>query len=148
MRGKETKPVEFGAKVNNIQVDGISFIEHLSFDAFNEGIRLKECINLQQRLMRRKVTAVAADSIYASNANRKFCTEKGIATSFVRKGRAAKDEELRRILRSELSRERATRLEGSFGTHKQHYHWQRSGQGTGRPKSFGFSSAYILRMQS
>lgn len=71
--------------------------------------------------MRRKVTAVAADSIYASNANRKFCTEKGIATSFVRKGRAAKDEELRRILRSELSRERATRLEGSFGTHKQHY---------------------------
>ena len=31
------------------------------------------------------------------------------------------DEELRRILRSELSRERATRLEGSFGTHKQHY---------------------------
>lgn len=121
VRGKETKPVEFGAKVNNIQVDGISFIEHLSFDAFNEGIRLKECINLQQRLMRRKVTAVAADSIYASNANRKFCTEKGIATSFVRKGRAAKDEELRRILRSELSRERATRLEGSFGTHKQHY---------------------------
>ena len=121
VRGKETKPVEVRAKVNNIQVDGISFIEHLSFDAFNEGIRLKECINLQQRLMRRKVTAVAADSIYASNANRKFCTEKGIATSFVRKGRAAKDEELRRILRSELSRERATRLEGSFGTHKQHY---------------------------
>ena len=36
-------------------------------------------------------------------------------------GRAAKDEPLRRVLRSELSRERATRLEGSFGTQKQHY---------------------------
>ena len=35
--------------------------------------------------------------------------------------RAAKDEPLRKILRSELSRERATRLEGSFGTQKQHY---------------------------
>lgn len=47
VRGKETKSVEFGAKVNNIQVDGISFIEHLSFKAFNEGIRLKDCIRLQ-----------------------------------------------------------------------------------------------------
>ena len=28
VRGKETKSVEFGAKVNNIQIDGISFIEH------------------------------------------------------------------------------------------------------------------------
>jgi len=40
---------------------------------------------------------------------------------FQRKGRAAKDEPFRKILRSELSRERATRLEGSFGTQKQHY---------------------------
>ncbi|MDC7139322.1 DDE transposase, partial [Bacteroides finegoldii] len=55
------------------------------------------------------------------NANRKFCTKYHISTSFKRKGRAAKDEPLRRILRSELSRERATRLEGSFGTQKQHY---------------------------
>ena len=34
------KIVEFGAKVNNILVDGISFIEKLSlnaFNAFNEG---------------------------------------------------------------------------------------------------------------
>ena len=49
-RGKETKSVEFGAKVNNIQIDGISFIEHISFKAFNEGVRLKDCIHLQQQL--------------------------------------------------------------------------------------------------
>lgn len=120
-RGKESKSVEFGAKVNNIQVDGISFIEHLSFGTFNEGIRLKEYIRLQQKQTRRKVTAVAADSIYANNANRKYCMEKQIATSFVRKGRAAKDEKWRQLLRSELSRERAMRMEGSFDTHKQHY---------------------------
>ena len=79
IRGKGIKSVEFGAKVNNIQIDDISFIEHLSFKAFNEGIRLK-------------VRCLAADSIYANNANRKFCTRYGISTSFVRKGRAAKDE--------------------------------------------------------
>ena len=121
VRGKENKSVEFGAKVNNIQIDGISFIEHLSFKAFNEGIRLKDCIRMQQKLMNVRVRCVAADAIYANNANRKFCTKYGISTSFVRKGRAAKDEQLRRVLRSELSRERATRLEGSFGTQKQHY---------------------------
>ena len=121
VRGKETKSVEFGAKVNNIQIDGISFIEHLSFKAFNEGIRLKDCIRMQQKLMNVRVRCVAADSIYANNANRKFCTKYGISTSFVRKGRAARDESLRKVLRSELSKERATRLEGSFGTQKQHY---------------------------
>ncbi|WP_320996802.1 transposase [Bacteroides nordii] len=121
VRGKETKSVEFGAKVNNIQIDGISFIEHISFKAFNEGVRLKDCIHLQQQLTKVRVKALAADSIYANNVNRKFCTKYHISTSFKRKGRAAKDEPLRRILRSELSRERATRLEGSFGTQKQHY---------------------------
>ena len=121
VRGKEIKSVEFGAKVNNIQIDGISFIEHISFKAFNEGIRLKDCIRMQQKLMNVRVRCVAADSIYANNANRKLCTKYGISTSFVRKEKAAKDEPLRKVLRSELSRERATRLEGSFGTQKQHY---------------------------
>ena len=49
VKGKATKSVEFGAKVNNIQVDGISFIEHISFKAFNEGIRLKDCVSVCNR---------------------------------------------------------------------------------------------------
>ena len=119
------------ARFSSLSMPGISnpraarsvdtFIEHLSFKAFNEGIRLKDCIRMQQKLMNVRVRCVAADSIYANNANRKFCTKYGISTSFVRKGRAAKDEPLRKVLRSELSKERATRLEGSFGTQKQHY---------------------------
>ena len=47
VRGKENKCVEFGAKVNNIQIDGISFIDYHSFEAFNEGIRLTEFIDYQ-----------------------------------------------------------------------------------------------------
>ena len=38
--GKEIKTVEFGAKCNNILIDGISLIEKLSFNPFNEGTRL------------------------------------------------------------------------------------------------------------
>ena len=125
VRRKETKSVEFGAKVNMIQVDGINFIEHLSFSAFHEGIRLPECINKQQKLFSRKVSLLAADSIYATNANRKFCSTRQITTGFVRKGRAGKYEEQLKLMRSILSRERSTRLEGSFGTEKQHYNLQK-----------------------
>ena len=54
VRGKETKGVEFGAKVNTIQIDGINFIEHLSFSAFHEGNHLPQCVTKHQKLFRRK----------------------------------------------------------------------------------------------
>lgn len=65
-----------------------------------------------------KVRCEASDSIYTNNTNRKIYTKYSITTSFVRKGRAAKDESLRKVLRSELSKKKDTRLEGSFGTQK------------------------------
>jgi hypothetical protein len=121
VRGKEAKSVEFGAKVNTIQVGGINFIEHLSFDAFHEGIRLPQCIAKHQKLFRQRVTHLAGDRLYATNKNRTLCSSRNITTSFVRKGRAGKDEEQRQQIRNILNKERSTRLEGSFGTEKQHY---------------------------
>ena len=122
VRGKENKRVEFGAKVNNIQIDGISFIEHHSFEAFNEGVRLQECIEYQQELTGVKVAKVGADTIYANNDNRRYCTENGMTTCFVRKGPKPKDENTgistaRRI----IGTLRSTAMEGSFGNQKQHY---------------------------
>jgi Transposase domain (DUF772). len=125
VRGKESKAVEFGAKVNMIQIDGINFIEHFSFSAFHEGIRLPQCIAKQQQLFHQRVSHVAADSLYATNYNRRFCSKRDIVTGFVRKGRAGKHEDQMKIMRSLLSRERSTRLEGSFGTEKQHYSLQK-----------------------
>jgi hypothetical protein len=120
VRGKEVKTVEFGAKVNMIQFDGINFIEHLSFDAFHEGNRLIESIRYSRTLFG-KITHVSADDIYATNVNRKWCSSQRITTNFKRKGRAGKFEDQRQIIASELRKERATRMEGSFGTEKQHY---------------------------
>lgn len=122
VRGKENKCVEFGAKVNNIQIDGISFIGHHSFEAFNEGIRLKECIDYQEKLTGIAVKRVGADTIYANNANRKFCTDKGIVTCFARKGPKPKDEDADlHITRRIIGNLRATVMEGSFGNQKLHY---------------------------
>jgi len=64
---------------------------------------------------------VKADDIYATNVNRKYCTCQGIVTNFKRKGRAGKHEGQRMIIAKELRKERVTRMEGSFGTEKQHY---------------------------
>lgn len=125
VRGKETKAVEFGAKVNKIQINGISFIEHLSFDAFNEGTHFKSSVYLAQALTHTKLKIAGADAIYATNANRRFATSNKIQTDFVRKGRAGKHEHHRKQLAAQIKKERATRMEGSFGKDKQHYYLNR-----------------------
>jgi len=124
VRGKEVKAVEFGAKVNMIQFDGINFIEHLSFNAFNEGTRLVKSIRYGRSLFG-KITHISADDIYATNANRKYSTSAHIVTNFKRKGRAGKHEEHRQIISRELRKERTIRMEGSFGTEKEHYGLQK-----------------------
>jgi hypothetical protein len=121
VRGKEVKQVEFGAKVNKIQIDGINFIEHFEFRAFNEGTRFISSILTTQNLTKTKLKMVGADAIYATNKNRKFATSKAIQTDFVRKGKAGKHESERKILAKAIKKERATRLEGSFGNEKEHY---------------------------
>ena len=113
--------IGFGAKVNVLQVDGINFIEHLSYDAFNEGIRLQEGIFLQRQLFG-KCTHQSADKIYATNANRSYCKQNNIVTNFIPKGR----QKIRYIeqaaaLTKQLNIQRGTVLEGSFGNEKNHY---------------------------
>lgn len=124
VRGKETKRVEWGAKVNMLQVDGINFIEHLNFEAFHEGKRLQSSVRLHRKLFG-KCTHISADQIYATNANRSWCRKEKIQTGFVRKGRAGKHEKQRRQLAALINTFRATRLEGSFGCEKEHYHLKR-----------------------
>ena len=122
VRGKESKNVEFGAKVNNILVDGISFIEKLSFNAFNEGTRLVHCTSLHKRLFGVEVKKIGGDTGYAGTGNRDFCRENKIQTSFVKRGRPFGEKKKEKdLVRKELARVRATAMEGSFGTQKEHY---------------------------
>ena len=122
VRGKEIKAVEFGAKVNKIQIDGINFIEHLNFNSFNEGTRLKSTVFKVQRLTKTKTKIIGADAIYATNSNRKFITKHKIQTDFRPKGKQSKKHKEQQKLRTLITKERATRLEGSFGKEKEYYH--------------------------
>ena len=125
VRGKEVKPVEFGAKCNNIQVDGMSFIEKLSFNAFNEGTRLEHCIKMHKRLFKVDAKKIGGDTGYAGTANRNLCKELGIQTSFVKRGRPTTEKNDKDHVRQELARVRATAMEGSFGTQKENYAMRR-----------------------
>ena len=122
VRGKEVKNVEFGAKCNNILVDGISFIEKLSFNAFSEGTRLEHCIKMHKKVDAKKI---GGDTGYAGTANRDLCRKLDIQTSFVKRGRPSAEKKEKDFVRQELARVRATAMEGSFGTQKEHYAMRR-----------------------
>ena len=101
-------------------VDGISFIEHMSYDNFNEGTRFQSTVKLQQRYFG-ACHQMGADAIYATNENRKYSTKNKIATSFIAKGNEGQLKEQKSQMRSILSKVRSTVLEGSFGNEKNHY---------------------------
>lgn len=106
-------------KAHMLQVDGICFIDKMEFKAFNESTRLKTSI-LKHRSFFGALHQLGADQIYATNTNRKYLTEKKTFTCFPKKG--PKTESLsERKLRSLIATQRATVMEGSFGTHKTAY---------------------------
>jgi hypothetical protein len=149
IRGKEIKRVEFGAKVHMVQIDGMNFIEHLSFEPFNETTRLISAVHLVRRYTG-KITHLAADNIYPTNKNRKYCSENNITTCFKRKGKAGKHETQRAQIQSILAKDRATRMEGSFGVEKNHYGLQRIRARTENTEKlwifFGVHTANLVRL--
>jgi len=68
-------------------VDGISFIEKMSFNAFNEGTRLMHCLKMHKRLFGVEAKKVGGDTGYAETENRDYCKANEIQTSFVKRGR-------------------------------------------------------------
>ena len=68
LRNKSVKSVEFGSKVNKILVDGKSFIGKLSFNAFNEGLRLMHCPKMHKSLFIVNVKKVRGDTMMLCNA--------------------------------------------------------------------------------
>ena len=151
VRGKEVKSVEFGAKVNNILVDGISFIEKLSFNAFNEGTRLVHCLKMHKRLFGVEAKKVGGDTGYAGTENRDYCKANGIQTSFVKRGRPFGEKKKEKdLVRKELARVRATAMEGSFGTQKEHYDLRKVKARTKRTEIlyifFGIHTANVVQL--
>ena len=78
VRGKEAAKVEFGSKLQVSMVRGFTFIDHLSWDAFNESQYLPKTIENYKKRFGFYPAEVLADQIYCTRDNRKRLKEKGI----------------------------------------------------------------------
>ena len=81
VRGKAKSPVEFGAKISVSLVDGFSFVDTLSWDAFNESADLVAQVEHYHRRFGCYPESVHADKIYRTRENRCYCKDKGIRLS-------------------------------------------------------------------
>ena len=82
----------------------------LSFNAFNEGTRLLHCLKMHKRLFGVEAKKVGGDTGYAGTANRDYCKENGIQTSFAKRGRPyGESNKSKDAVREELARVRATK---------------------------------------
>ena len=70
VRGKTNAYVEFGSKIQMSIMNGITFLEDLSWDAFNEGTRLISTVENYKRRFGYYPQKVFADKIYCNRDNR------------------------------------------------------------------------------
>lgn len=127
VRGKPGKEVEFGAKISASVIDGYTFLERISWDAYNEGCDLPSQVERYKERFGFYPEAVSADPIYGTRDNRKYLRERGIRFSGKALGRPPKRENLDEALIKAHKKRRKyeTRLrnhiEGKFGEGKRGY---------------------------
>ena len=97
------------------------------------------------------VKKIGGDTGYAGTENRDFCKENGIQTSFVKRGRPfGEEKKAKDAVRQELARVRATAMEGSFGTQKEHYDLRRIKARTKKTEIlyifFGIHTANVVQL--
>lgn len=126
-RGKAAAGTEFGAKVSISLVDGVSFVDTISWDNYNESGDLISQIETYRERFGYYPESVHADKIYRNRDNRRFCKQKGIRLSGPKLGRPPKVTEIntqalkkaKKLARQDEIDRNA--VEGKFGQGKRRY---------------------------
>jgi len=112
VRGKANRPVEFGAKLHlSIDETGFGRIEHISFDAFNEGPQLIDALNAYKYRNGSYPERVLVDQIYRSRPNMEFCKLHDIRISGPKLGRPSTDAKAVRKDRRIAAKDQSDRIE-------------------------------------
>ncbi|MDR0575717.1 MAG: IS5 family transposase [Tannerella sp.] len=114
VRGKSRAKVEFGAKIHVSVIDGISFLDELSWDAFNEGSQMESYLEKYRKRFGFYPREVLADQIYCTRANRRMLQEKGIVLKAKPLGRPS-------AVTIHVSPGERNPIEGKFGQAKTGY---------------------------
>lgn len=121
VRGKAGKTVEFGAKLSASYYKGYVFLDHISWDNFNESGDLKAQVEAFKNYTGYYPESVHVDKIYRTRDNRAWCKERGIIMSGPPLGRPQKNvskEKKKQALESERIR---NCIEGKFGQAKRRF---------------------------
>lgn len=113
VRGKEKAKVEFGSKLQVSIVRGFTFIDHLSWDAFNEGQYLKTSVEKYKSRFGFYPKEVLADQIYCNQENRKWLKQLDIKLIAKPLGRPSS-----KAVAVHLSPGERNPIEGKFGQAK------------------------------
>lgn len=121
-RGKDKAATEFGAKISASEIDGMSRVEHISWDNFNESQDVELQLELFRQTYGHYPELLLADRIYLNRSNRELLKEKGIRIVGKPLGRPPK-ENLNAKQKRKLKEERNQRnlIEGKFGQAKNAY---------------------------
>lgn len=123
VRGKAGRDVEFGAKLSLSLADGYSYLDHISWDAYNESTFLRDQIQSYQYRFGCYPEWVSADKIYGSRENRRYMKSLGIKYTGHALGRPkmlTNDQRKKNRERKKYSRQRCT-VEGKFAEAKRRY---------------------------
>jgi hypothetical protein len=121
-RGKDKAATEFGAKISASEMDGMSRVEHISWDNFNESTDAAIQVETYKTTYGHYPELLLADRIYLNRENRKWLKEKNIRIVGKPLGRPAK-EQLNAYQRRKQKKEQNQRnlIEGKFGQAKNGY---------------------------
>ena len=124
VRGKSRNHTEFGAKILVSLVDGNVFLDHLSWDAFNEGTNLVSQVERYRERFGYYPEVVIGDTIFGTRENRAYLKGLGIEFSGKSLGRPTKlTEQEAKLARKKRKTQARLRngIEGKFGEGKRKY---------------------------
>ena len=121
VRGKAGSSVEFGAKISASCVDGYVFLDHLSWENFNESNHFIEQVESFKEKTGYYPDSVHVDQIDRTRKNRAFCKDKGIRISGVPLGRPAKNLDDKIKKQAAYDERIRNAIEGKFGQGKRRF---------------------------
>lgn len=122
VRGKANANVEFGAKLNVALHDGVAWVDHLSWEAHNEGEWLLYHVERYKKHYGHYPEAVNVDGIYCTRANRAALKPLGIRIIGKPLGRPTAESltaKAKHAKRKEMGKR--NQIEGKFGQGKNAY---------------------------
>ena len=121
VRGKAKAKVEFGAKVGAGIVNGYTYVDHLSWDVYNESSDLVTQMELYKKRFGMLPREIQADKLYLGKENRKHIKSRHINCYNRPLGRPPREENDTHAEDKKRAIGERNEIEGSFGTTKRVY---------------------------